>query len=303
MPPRSPDLPPHRCQGSPRSPGWPRSAVPGTLGGHRIGRRLLPRRLRGQPELVHRFYNERRRQLPGVQPNAAHRAIARLQREYPGRVTLVTQNVDDLLERGGSPEVIHLHGNTAQGPLRLLQARPRLARRSHRRDELRRLRLRICVPTSSGLEKCPWPSTRSLQPSRQCGLFAAIGTSGLVYPAADGFVELAHRHGARCLEFNLEATPASPHFHESRIGPAGQTLPAWVEEQLAPFQNHPVEWTRSGRGPNPLHFPTIPSLNRPPTGGTIAVMSGSTVFTVSASSPVAGLLWLPGSSEPVTRIR
>ena len=62
------------------------------------------------PELVYRFYNARRSQLTRVQPNAAHRALARLQREFPGEVYLVTQNVDDLHERAGSTRVLHLHG-------------------------------------------------------------------------------------------------------------------------------------------------------------------------------------------------
>ncbi|WP_152207747.1 SIR2 family NAD-dependent protein deacylase [Marinobacter changyiensis] len=60
------------------------------------------------PELVLRFYNERRRQLQGVEPNAAHRALAELESAH--RVTIITQNVDDLHERAGSREVIHLHG-------------------------------------------------------------------------------------------------------------------------------------------------------------------------------------------------
>ena len=64
------------------------------------------------PALVHGFYNARRAQLrdPAVQPNAAHLALARLQRGWPGEVTLVTQNVDDLHERAGSKDVVHMHG-------------------------------------------------------------------------------------------------------------------------------------------------------------------------------------------------
>lgn len=63
---------------------------------------------RADPELVHRFYNERRRQLVGVQPNEAHRLIASLERDFDVRV--ITQNVDDLHERAGSTKVLHLHG-------------------------------------------------------------------------------------------------------------------------------------------------------------------------------------------------
>lgn len=59
-------------------------------------------------ELVLRFYNERRHQLESAQPNPAHRLLAELESRY--RVTVVTQNVDDLHERGGSTNVLHLHG-------------------------------------------------------------------------------------------------------------------------------------------------------------------------------------------------
>lgn len=62
-------------------------------------------------ELVHQFYNDRRTSLQGVEPNAAHRAIAELQQRHGDRVTLMTTNVDDLHERAGSPEVVHIHGN------------------------------------------------------------------------------------------------------------------------------------------------------------------------------------------------
>ena len=60
------------------------------------------------PALVHQFYNERRRQLLDVEPNAAHKAIASLERWYD--VWVITQNVDNLHERGGSTKVLHLHG-------------------------------------------------------------------------------------------------------------------------------------------------------------------------------------------------
>ena len=78
--------------------------------GHRVEDVACPQAFRRQPELVHRFYNLRRAALRSVEPNAAHHALARLQRAFPGRVVLVTQNIDDLHERAGSNDVIHLHG-------------------------------------------------------------------------------------------------------------------------------------------------------------------------------------------------
>lgn len=65
---------------------------------------------RRDPSLVYRFYNMRREKIVTADPNAAHYALAKLQRKYPDSVTLVTQNVDDLHERAGSTGVIHMHG-------------------------------------------------------------------------------------------------------------------------------------------------------------------------------------------------
>jgi NAD-dependent deacetylase len=78
--------------------------------GHRVEEVATPEAFAANPALVHEFYNMRRAALKTVRPNAAHEAIARLQREHPGEVVLITQNVDDLHERGGSPSVIHMHG-------------------------------------------------------------------------------------------------------------------------------------------------------------------------------------------------
>ena len=78
--------------------------------GYRVEEVACPQAFRRDPELVHRFYNLRRAALKTVEPNAAHHALARLQQQFPGTVTLVTQNVDDLHERAGSTGVIHMHG-------------------------------------------------------------------------------------------------------------------------------------------------------------------------------------------------
>lgn len=80
-----------------------------------------PEAFQRDPELVLRFYNDRRRQLADVEPNAAHRALAELEKDY--RVTIITQNVDDLHERAGSTRVVHLHGELNRA-------------RSSRRDDL-----------------------------------------------------------------------------------------------------------------------------------------------------------------------
>lgn len=76
--------------------------------GHDVMEVATPEGFRNNPELVLEFYNQRRRQLLNVQPNTAHFDLASLETDY--KVTIVTQNVDDLHERAGSSDVIHLHG-------------------------------------------------------------------------------------------------------------------------------------------------------------------------------------------------
>ena len=76
--------------------------------GHNVMSVASPEGFEANPDLVLDFYNQRRRQLLQVQPNAAHRELATLEKDY--KVTIITQNVDDLHERAGSKNVIHLHG-------------------------------------------------------------------------------------------------------------------------------------------------------------------------------------------------
>jgi NAD-dependent deacetylase len=78
----------------------------------------------------------------------------------------------------------------------------------------------------------PYEMERIEEALRRCDLFVSIGTSGAVYPAA-GFVQTARYCGAQTLELNLESSQGSIFFHESRIGTAGELVPAWVDEVLA----------------------------------------------------------------------
>ncbi len=187
------------------------------------------------PALVHRFYNMRRRQLrdPAIQPNAAHRALARLGREWRGGVLLVTQNVDDLHERAGSHDVLHMHGELM---------RVRCTACGEERLWLRDLECHTACPACSapgGLRPAVvWFGEMPLHMERitaalgDCALFLAIGTSGSVHPAA-GFVALVRDRGrAHTIELNLEPSAVRPDFAEARHGPAGTTVPALVEELL-----------------------------------------------------------------------
>lgn len=185
------------------------------------------------PELVYRFYNARRGQLGEVGPNAAHRALARLQREFPGDVFLVTQNVDDLHERGGSAQVCHMHGELNRvlcgACSTSVPAIEDYDGASDCSDCGARGRLR---PDVVWFGEMPYHMEEIEVRLTDCDLFVAIGTSGLVYPAA-GFVQQALAHGALTVEVNKEVSDVTGFFHQQRKGPATREVAALVEELLA----------------------------------------------------------------------
>lgn len=192
---------------------------------HRIEDVATPEAFVRDPALVHSFYNARRTAAAQAQPNAAHRALADLAKRHD--LTLVTQNVDDLHERGGSSDVIHMHGELTSALC---------AACGHR------------WPSPADTDTtmlCPACGTAAVRPDivwfgempyhmeqiwaaiEQADIFAAIGTSGQVYPAA-GFGQHARRSGAHCVELNLDRSAVSRDFHEHLIGPATQIVPEWV---------------------------------------------------------------------------
>lgn len=180
------------------------------------------------PSLVHAFYNERRRDLKNAEPNAAHHALAQLKQRMGDRLTIVTQNVDDLHERAGAKRVIHMHGE-----LRKALCAKCGARRPWTEDLSAETRCDSCGAVGGMRPDVVWFGEMPYQLDAICAaietadLFVSIGTSGQVYPAA-GFVELALEAGAETAELNLEAT--SPSFHDARLGPATEVVPAWAAE-------------------------------------------------------------------------
>jgi len=191
-----------------------------------------PEAFRRNPGLVYRFYNARRAQLGDVQPNAAHRALARLQREFPGSVFLVTQNVDNLHERGGSPQVCHMHGELArtlcsrcsrsleyEGAFDAGTSCPACGREGGLR------------PDVVWFGEIPYHMDEIDAQLADCDLFLAVGTSGQVYPAA-GFVRQALRSGALTVEVNRELSEVTDLFHRQCLGLATVQVSALVEELL-----------------------------------------------------------------------
>jgi NAD-dependent deacetylase len=191
-----------------------------------------PEAFQRNPLLVHGFYNNRRAQLKAVQPNAAHRALARLEAEWPSEVLVVTQNVDDLHERAGTRNLIHMHGE-------LTQARCMNCRAVHRwqKNLLPEVSCPSCGrkyvlrPNIVWFGEMPFEMERINQALQDCGMFLAVGTSGVVYPAA-GLVEMANPC-AFTVELNLEASAVASSFLEQRLGRATERVPEMVEELLA----------------------------------------------------------------------
>lgn len=185
------------------------------------------------PAKVHAFYNMRRRAMADVQPNAAHFALARLEREFPGDFLLVTQNVDALHERAGSEKLIHMHGQHAQALCAACDVR-----RPWSGDLSAEMACADCGAVGAMRPDVVWFGETPYRMDEigaaiaACDLFVSIGTSGTVYPAA-GFVAEALRAGAHTVELNLEPSKGRTLFRQAAHGKATEIVPAFVERLLA----------------------------------------------------------------------
>ena len=197
---------------------------------HRVEEVATPEAFEQNPSLVYRFYNARRAQLQqdDVNPNAAH------EKAFGSNLMLVTQNVDDLHERGGSQSVYHMHG-------KLLSARCAISQQTFDWSD-----------SFDHTTKCPCCNRVTLRPDivwfgempmymeeiydalSKADVFVAIGTSGNVYPAA-GFVQIAKESGAHTIEANLEPGVTNALFDESLTGPASHIVPQWVDQLMSKY--------------------------------------------------------------------
>ncbi|MDR2442600.1 MAG: NAD-dependent deacylase [Deltaproteobacteria bacterium] len=177
------------------------------------------------PTKVYKFYDERRKQLLSVLPNAAHLALAELEKSGQ-EIFLVTQNVDDLHEKAGSQNIIHMHGR--------LNAALCLACR-HNFDWAVDLSEKDRCPNCGGtlrpdvvwFGEQPYHMPDIFRAIKNCKLFVSIGTSGAVYPAA-GLVTRAKQNGAKTIELNLEPSLNANCFDQGFYGPATEVVPHWV---------------------------------------------------------------------------
>lgn len=199
--------------------------------GHRVEDVCTPEAFARDPDLVQTFYDMRRAALAGVEPNPAHHALARLDREWPAELLLVTQNVDDLHDRAGSTRLVHMHGELKSALCPACGERTAWESSlvdGHACPACNAAALR---PDIVWFGEMPYHMERIERALAGADLFVSIGTSGAVYPAA-GYVQTARYHGAHALELNLEPSAGSVWFHESRMGPASELVPLWVDEVL-----------------------------------------------------------------------
>jgi NAD-dependent deacetylase len=203
---------------------------------HRVEDVATPEAFARDPTLVLRFYDRRREAIQTKLPNAAHDALARLDREWAktdGReLLIVTQNVDDLHERAGASRVLHMHGTHLNAWCTACDIRSPWRGTLIERPPCPVCGARSLRPDVVWFGEVPYRMDAILGAIRQCDLFVSIGTSGAVYPAA-GLVRSARDLGAHTLELNLEPSKGSAWFHESRHGPATELVTTWVEELLS----------------------------------------------------------------------
>ena len=202
---------------------------------HRIEDVATPEGFERDPDLVQDFYNQRRNKLQdeAIKPNAAHNALGRLEQSLDGHVTIITQNIDNLHERGGSQNIIHMHGE-------LLKARCSESNQVVEHDHnIETGDLCHCCQIPSQMRPhIVWFGEMPLRMGdiyaaiEKADLFISIGTSGVVYPAA-GFVHDARMHGAHTIEINLEPSAVESEFEEKRYGKASVEVPRLVDEMLA----------------------------------------------------------------------
>lgn len=188
------------------------------------------------PDRVHDFYNERRAGLldSKIQPNAAHEALARLEAAWGGSVMLVTQNIDNLHERAGSKNLVHMHGEMLKGwcqacglvcewveAMDINSVCPHCGVTGH---------MRVHVVWFGEM---PFEMNRIYAALAGCGLFISIGTSGNVYPASGFVSEVRHNSSCRAVELNLEPSEGAQLFDDARHGPATEIVPGFVAELLS----------------------------------------------------------------------
>lgn len=202
---------------------------------HDIMEVASPQGFERDPDIVYRFYNQRRRQLLSdeVSPNSAHIALKELERKFKGKVNIITQNVDDLHERCGSKNVIHMHGELLK--MRCVKSKKVFLIKN---DFNIKTTCPCCLENANlrphivWFGEMPFLMGKIEQLLNECDLFISVGTSGNVYPAAS-FVNIA-TSSSKCLaiEVNKDGTEVSHNFDIHMTGQASVEIPKLVQSIL-----------------------------------------------------------------------
>tara|TARA_B100000287_G_scaffold395492_1_gene410374 strand:- start:5981 stop:6697 length:717 start_codon:yes stop_codon:yes gene_type:complete len=201
---------------------------------HRIEDVATPTAWIDNPKLVWKFYQTRRKQLLEVKPNQAHIALSKLE-EGVNEFTLITQNVDDLHERGGNSNVIHMHGR-----LRTLRCEVSQKHEERMEDDDLGDDFLFCTcctepnrlrPDIVWFGEIPMHLEEIYEAVEKCDFFIVIGSSGHVYPAA-GLVNVARSCSAKTILINFESPANAFAFDEIHLGKAGEVLPDLVNSWL-----------------------------------------------------------------------
>jgi NAD-dependent deacetylase len=204
--------------------------VSGLWRNYRIEQVASPQAWQRDPRLVWEFYSMRRRVASAAKPNPAHLALAKLERTLQERLFLCTQNVDDLHEQAGSKGVIHMHGELFKSRCDTCSRPPfedanlyEPPRELPRCECGGRIRPHICW-----FGEMPFALDRIYEALDACTMFIAIGTSGVVEPAASFAAYVAGR--ARTIYVGPEEPANASSFTECYLGKAGVALPPLLSE-------------------------------------------------------------------------
>jgi NAD-dependent deacetylase len=197
--------------------------------GHRAQDLATPQAFQRDRAQVWAFYHYRRQLVDDCHPNPAHRILAEIESQLATRFTLITQNVDGLHRLAGNQNLIEIHGS-------LWQIK---CSRCQQSWQDRQIYPEDALPTCPNCEQVARPDVvwfgegldpalleKSFEAVKSASIMLVIGTSAVVYPAAQLPV-IAKQNGARLIEFNLEPTPLSQLADETYFEPAGSSLPRW----------------------------------------------------------------------------
>ena len=199
---------------------------------HPVEKVATPQAFANDPVLVWRFYKQRYRQLSEVKPNPGHRALMQLEQQLSDNFVLITQNVDGLHTDAGNKHVLEMHGSLKSCFCTRCNTHYNMA------DIDLDPEIPVCLNCGSALRpdivwfgEMPYHLETIDQKLYEVDYFIVVGTSGVVYPAAQ-FLMIAKHKGAVTVGINLERPQNSYYLDEFHQGRSGDILPGLVEQWI-----------------------------------------------------------------------